>query len=195
MKLYTKNKQDIEFYLMCKDMEYNQFWVWVIAIPLRLLGNGYLAFVLLTASLFLIPVMGLLALFVWKVCSKYRIGHFTYISIYLIVLSVTVPLLPVLSGYIDIVALQPLLLCVGMGQVFCFSVSMVLSLIISVMLFYSIQDMGEHHYYITVIQIVTLSIVGYGALYDLCKRIGNGICSNILEIVVVLIYILNCRKA
>lgn len=103
-----------DLYISMNTQEYNMLLAWLAAIPLKLLGNSYLAFVLLVAAMFLIPALMLLSLFIWEINKKYQVerkARLSFIQIYLMVLSITVPLFPVLSGYIDVAALIPLLLC------------------------------------------------------------------------------------
>lgn len=100
-----------ELYVSVNTQEYNQILAFLIAIPLKLLGNSYLAFVILIAMMFLLPAMGLLALLIWEICQKYQIEDASFLQVYFMILSICVPLFPVLSGYIDVAALCPLLLC------------------------------------------------------------------------------------
>lgn len=293
-----------QLYVSCNTQEYNLFLAWIMIVPLKLAGNSYLAFVLLTAGMFLIPALALLAVLICKIQQKYGMESLSLIQVWLIVLSITVPLFPVLSGYIDSAALLPLLLCYllavnteyakkidwkksiyagillvmlllmrryfgfavvgfvcfficyavfGEGiaewksgftykignlavtgvtsaalllfffrgflaqslfhhyqdayaayqmqtfadkcKSFCLyygiavmvlaacpivfawknrekyiSMPLVLSLAVSILLFYRIQDFGEHHYYITVVPVIALAVLGYGLLQDLVKR-------------------------
>lgn len=98
-------------YVSMNTQEYNLFLALLAAIPLKLLGNSYLAFVMLVAGIFLIPALSLLSVFIWEINKKYSIKGISFIQIYLVVLSITVPLFPVLSGYVDAAALLPLILC------------------------------------------------------------------------------------
>ncbi len=98
-------------YNSINSQEYNLLLAWLVAVPLKIVGNSYLAFILIVAVLFLIPACMLLSLMVWKINRKYQIKGLSFIRLYLIILSITVPLFPVLSGYIDVAAVLPLLLC------------------------------------------------------------------------------------
>ncbi len=95
-------------YHSVNTQEYNQLLAGILAIPLKLFGNSYLTFVLLVTVMFLLPALILLSVFIWQINNRYEIKGPSFIKIYLIVLSITVPLFPVLSGYIDAAALIPL---------------------------------------------------------------------------------------
>lgn len=294
-----------ELYASINTQEYNLFLAWILMIPLKLLGNSYLAFVLLTAGMFFLPAMFLIAVLGYQMHQKYSSECLPLVSVVLMVLSITVPLFPLLSGYVDSAALLPLSLCVllavsteyakkmewkksieigillvmallmrryygfavvgvvvflacyvvfGEGAagwksgwkykvgnvavtgvtsaviLLCFfrgflvqslfshyqdayaayqiqpfadkwksfclyygmaiivlaacpvvfawkckvryvSLPLLLSLVVSMLLFYRIQDFGEHHYYITAIPVMVLAVLGYGLLRDVMKRI------------------------
>ncbi len=85
-------------YNSINSQEYNLLLAWLVAVPLKIVGNSYLAFILIVAVLFLIPACMLLSLMVWKINRKYQIKGLSFIRLYLIILSITVPLFPVLSG-------------------------------------------------------------------------------------------------
>ncbi len=101
----------VNMYHSVNTQEYNQFLAGIIAIPLKLLGNSYITFVLLVTMLFLVPALILISAFIWQIKKQYGMQGLSFFNIYFVVLSITVPLFPVLSGYIDAAALIPLVLC------------------------------------------------------------------------------------
>lgn len=101
----------LNMYHSVNTQEYNQFLAGIMAIPLKLLGSSYLTFVMLVTVMFLLPALVLLSVFIWQINKQYKIKGLSFVKIYLVVLSITVPLFPVLAGYIDAAALIPLVLC------------------------------------------------------------------------------------
>lgn len=90
------------------NTEYNDLACAIIALPLKIFGNSYFAFVILNVIMFYIPNAGLMVLTFHKVLEKHSLdrGKITWIYGYTLVFSVA--LLPILAGYVDIIGMLPL---------------------------------------------------------------------------------------
>lgn len=90
--------------------EYNLLLCTLMALPLKLLGNSYLAFVFLNVVMFYIP-NALLTTFVFDlILQRYGCYRVKFVWSFLFVLLFPMALRPVLKGFIDIAAMLPLTL-------------------------------------------------------------------------------------
>lgn len=88
--------------------EYNDLACAVIALPLKIFGNSYLAFVILNTVLFYIPNAFLMAFTIFRIIEKFSMHTVDLVWIYMYSLTFSIVLFPVLLGYVDIAGMIPL---------------------------------------------------------------------------------------
>lgn len=95
-------------YWSINNEEYNSFLCLLLALPLKIFGNSYMAFVVLNTVMFYIPNAFLMGYLVYSITVRYQIKAPGFGWIFTYMLAFPVALHPVLLGYIDIANMLPL---------------------------------------------------------------------------------------
>lgn len=88
--------------------EYNILACVILAIPLRLFGSSYYAFVILTFLLFYIPACFVIAYTINTIVNRFKLGYTRLIFVYPYVLLFSIMIFPIIDGYVDVIAMLPL---------------------------------------------------------------------------------------
>lgn len=97
-----------QLYSSINSEEYNFLLCVLIALPLKIAGSSYFAFIIINIIMFYIPWAFMISYVFYITVEKYSIKHINIVWIFFISLLWGVALIPVLDGYIDIATMLPL---------------------------------------------------------------------------------------
>lgn len=97
-----------QLYSSINSEEYNFLLCMLIALPLKIAGSSYFAFIIINIIMFYIPWAFMISYVFYITVEKYSIKHINIVLIFFISLLGGVALIPVLDGYIDIATMLPL---------------------------------------------------------------------------------------
>lgn len=99
-------------YISICSAEHNIFMPTIIAIPLKILGGNYMSYVLLLEIMFIIPTCVIYALITKKIIIKANYKNINFSILFLFFLILPSLYYPTLNGYIDIVCVFIVSLCI-----------------------------------------------------------------------------------
>ena len=97
-----------QLYSSINSEEYNFLLCVLIALPLKIAGSSYFAFIIINIIMFYIPWAFMISYVFYITVEYYSIKHINIVWIFFISLLWGVALIPVLDGYIDIATMLPL---------------------------------------------------------------------------------------